>query len=69
MTPAVFRSLAAQLAGPRWKTKLGPMIGKCRTQVWEYASGERKVPETVEKLMKLLSQSPDSTHQQRKEEP
>ncbi|OWK42421.1 hypothetical protein [Fimbriiglobus ruber] len=67
MTPAEFRTLAERLAGPHWKSRLGPMIGKCRTQVWEYDSGERKVPKTVEKLMRLLSQSPDSTHQPRKE--
>ncbi len=55
MTPAEFRTLAAQVAGPHWKTKLGPMIGKCRTQVWEYANGERDVPETVEKLMGFMA--------------
>jgi len=55
MTPAAFRSLAAQIAGTRWKTRLGPMIGKCRTQVWEYATGKREVPATVAKLMALLA--------------
>jgi hypothetical protein len=55
MTPAQFRSLASRLAGPHWRTRLGPMIGKCRTQVWGYATGKREVPETVEKLMNLLS--------------
>jgi hypothetical protein len=55
MTPATFRLAAQQIAGPRWKTRLGPIIGKCRTQVWEYASGKRDIPETVEKLMCLLA--------------
>jgi hypothetical protein len=55
MTPAEFRTLAKQLAGPHWKTRFGPMIGKCRTQVWEYANGERKVSETVAKLVKLMA--------------
>jgi RNase adaptor protein for sRNA GlmZ degradation len=54
VSPEEFRTLAVKIAGPHWKTKLGPMIGKCRTQVWEYASGERDVPETVEKLMGFL---------------
>jgi len=57
MTPTEFHSLAQQLAGPRWKTRLGPMIGKCRSQVWEDANGKREVPETVEKLMKPLEAS------------
>jgi hypothetical protein len=55
MTPARFRSLAARIAGPRWKTKLGPMIGRRREAVWAYAKGERAVPKPVEKLMNLLS--------------
>lgn len=55
MTPAQFRTLALSIAGPGWKTRLGPMIGKCRTQVWEYATGKREVPETVEKLMHILA--------------
>jgi hypothetical protein len=55
MTPTQFRSLASRIAGPHWRTQLGPMIGKCRSQVWEYANGERDVPETVVKLMKLLA--------------
>ena len=56
MTPAGFRILAAHVAGPHWRTKLGPMIGKCRTQVWEYANDEREIPETVAKLMRLLAE-------------
>jgi hypothetical protein len=55
MTPAEFRKVAVRIAGPHWRTRLGPMIGKCRTQVWEYATGKREVPEAVEKLMVLLS--------------
>jgi hypothetical protein len=58
MTPATFRLTAQQIAGPRWKTRLGPIIGKCRSQVYEYASGTRDIPETVEKLMSLLA-TPD----------
>ena len=57
MTPADFRELAAGIAGPRWRTRISPMIGKCRTQVWEYANGVRPVPESVEKLMRLLVKS------------
>jgi hypothetical protein len=57
MTPASFRLTAKRIAGPRWRTRLGPMIGKCRTQVWEYASGNRDVPETVVLLMKQLAKS------------
>ncbi|QEH36471.1 hypothetical protein OJF2_50350 [Aquisphaera giovannonii] len=55
MTPAEFAQHAEQIAGPRWRTALGPMIGKGRTQVWEYASGRRPVPATVEKLMRQLA--------------
>ena len=55
MTPVQFRKVAARVAGPHWRTRLGPMIGKCRTQVWEYATGKREVPETVAKLMVLLA--------------
>lgn len=55
MTTAEFTVLAKRIAGARWKTSLGPMIGKCRTQVWEYASGKRAVPESVAKLMSLLA--------------
>ena len=55
MTLLNFRALAFAVAGPRWKTRLGPIIGKCRSQVWEYANGKREVPETVVKLMSLLA--------------
>lgn len=57
MTPAEFRSLARQIAGPRWKTRLGPMIGRSRWMVRVYATGEWAVPETVGKLMQLLVES------------
>jgi len=53
MTPARFTHLAEQIAGRFWKARLGPMIGRCRTQVWEYATGKRPVPEPVAKLMEL----------------
>lgn len=55
MTPSRFRTLAAQIAGPHWKTKLPDMIGRRREAVWAYAKGERAVPKPVEKLMNLLS--------------
>jgi hypothetical protein len=55
MTPTQFRSLASRIAGPHWRTRIGPMIGKCRSQVWEYANEKRPIPVTVEKLMKLLA--------------
>lgn len=55
MTPAEFAERAKQIAGPHWRTALGPLIGKGRTQVWEYASGRRAVPATVEKLMRQLT--------------
>lgn len=58
MTPAEFRTTAEAIAGPKWRTALGPRIGKCRTQVWEYANGKREVPETVRKLMKMLAKAP-----------
>ena len=54
MPPENFRLLAFAIAGPRWKTRLGPMIGKCRSQVWEYANGVRPVPVTVSKLMGVM---------------
>lgn len=60
MTPAEFASQADQIAGPRWRSAIGPVIGKCRTQVWEYANGHRAVPETVEKLMRELVKPPRS---------
>jgi hypothetical protein len=55
MTPARFRTLAKRIAGPHWRTQIGPMIGKGRTQVWEYANGKRKIPETVVKLLQRLT--------------
>jgi hypothetical protein len=55
MTPSDFRMLAQQIAGSRWKTRLGPLIGKCRSQIWEYANGKRGVPMTVQKLMRALA--------------
>jgi hypothetical protein len=55
MTPAAFRLAAKRLAGPQWRTSIGPMIGKCRTQVWEYANGKREIPDTVQKLMRMLA--------------
>lgn len=58
MTPAEFRTLAKQIAGPRWKTRLGPMIGRCRSQIWEYATGKRPTPEPVAKLMNLIAKGP-----------
>ena len=58
MTPGEFQSLAKQIAGRFWKTDLGPMIGKCRTQIWEYAHGKRDVPTTVAKLMEQLAKGP-----------
>lgn len=57
MTPADFRAFAVRIAGPRWRTSLGPMIGKCRTQVWEYANDRREIPETVAKLMVSLAKA------------
>jgi hypothetical protein len=54
MTPSDFCTAAEAIAGPRWRTCLGPKIGKCRTQVWEYANGKRPVPETVRLLMNGL---------------
>ena len=61
MTPARFTHLAERIAGRFWKTHLPPLIGKCRTQVWEYASGKRPVPKAVSKLMELLAEGlPDA---------
>jgi len=54
MTPDQFRTTAQAIAGKKWKTQLCPMIGKCRSQVYEYANGKREVPETVEKLMGMM---------------
>lgn len=54
MTPAAFKSIARRIAGPYWKTKLGPMIGRSRWSVMEYSRGTREVPDTVAKLMALL---------------
>ena len=58
MTPDRFTHLAHQIAGRYWKTALPGRIGKGRTQVWEYATGKRAVPETVAKLMELLAGRP-----------
>jgi hypothetical protein len=55
MTPARFRSLAKRIAGAHWRSHLGPMIGKCRSQVWEYANGKRGVPVIVQKLMREMT--------------
>jgi hypothetical protein len=55
MTPALFRKSAEAIAGTKWPTRIGPLIGKCRTQVWEYANGKRAIPTTVEKLMEQLA--------------
>jgi len=54
MTPAQFRTNAEAIAGKHWPTRLGPIIGKCRSQVWEYANGKREVPETVAKLLGMM---------------
>lgn len=55
MTPAEFRKTAEAIAGPNWRTGLGPKIGRCRTQVWEYATGKRDIPAPVAKLVDLLA--------------
>lgn len=62
MTPEKFRTLAAQIAGPHWKTNLGKMIGKKRTTVWEYANGVRPVPETVQRLMQMMAGDTTTTN-------
>ena len=51
---AEFRRMAEAIAGERWRTQLPPMIGKCRTQVWEYASGKRPPPASVKRLMRVM---------------
>ena len=56
MTPERFQHLAHQIAGRYWKAHLPAMIGRCRTQVWEYATGKRKVPEPVAKLMEMMGE-------------
>ena len=55
MTPARFRHLAEQIAGRYWKAHLPAKIGKCRSMVWEYATGKREVPATVGTLMEVLA--------------
>ncbi len=56
VTPARFTHLAEQIAGPRWRTRLPARIGRCRSQVWEYAAGKRPVPGPVARLMELLAE-------------
>jgi hypothetical protein len=34
------------------------MIGRCRSQIWEYATGKRPTPEPVAKLMNLIAKGP-----------
>lgn len=59
MTPSEFRDLARTIAGPQWRSKLGPMIGKKKWMVWAYAHGRHEVPETVQKLLLELAKSAD----------
>ena len=55
MNPETFTHLAEQIAGKYWKTRLPDKIGRCRTQVYEYANGLRPVPKPVQLLMKQLA--------------
>ena len=52
-----FITLAEAIAGKHWPTRLPKKIGKCRTQVWEYANKKRQVPETVILLMEQLAKN------------
>ena len=52
-----FITMARAIAGKHWPTRLPPLIGKCRTQVWEYANRKREVPQTVSLLMEQLAKS------------
>lgn len=56
MTPDAFRVAAQKIAGPHWRTDLGPIIGRSRTQVWEYANAKRAIPVPVAKLVELLAE-------------
>lgn len=50
-----FTHLAHKIAGKYWRTRLPDKIGRCRTQVYEYAKGLRPVPKPVQLLMKQLA--------------
>jgi hypothetical protein len=52
-----FIIMAQAIAGKNWPTRLPPLIGKCRTQVWEYANKKREVPQTVSMLMEQLARN------------
>ncbi|WP_152051353.1 hypothetical protein [Tautonia marina] len=55
MTSDRFAELAETIAGRHWRVRLGPMIDRSRTQVWEYATGRSAVDGTVAKLMEALA--------------
>ena len=56
-TNTQFITMAQKIAGEHWPTRLPPLIGKCRTQVWEYANQKREVPQTVSLLMEQLAKN------------
>ena len=56
MNSEEFRTLAEKIAGPRWKSRIGPMIGRRREAVWAYATNDRGVPEPVAKLLRLMAE-------------
>ena len=53
--PAIIWPSGTAMAGKHWPTKLPHLIGKCRTQVWEYANKKREVPQTVNLLMEQFA--------------
>ena len=54
MTSVEFTTLAHQIAGRFWKSRLGPMIGRERAQVYRYATGT-PIPLSVRIAMRALA--------------
>jgi hypothetical protein len=48
--------LSQRPSQPRPLRQLATMIHRCRSQVWEYATGKRPVPKLVELRMEQLAQ-------------
>jgi len=45
MTPAEFTAAAEQIAGPLWRSRLGPLLGLTRQTIYLYSTGELAVSE------------------------
>ena len=54
MTPDEFRDAGEALFGPRWQSALARALGRQHSEVHRWLTGERAVPATVARLIRLL---------------